>query len=234
MRDSLGDRMKKQYEDRTRFFLPRRTYTIARVDGKAFHSYTRGLRRPFDDDFIGWMNETALALCDEVQGCEFGFVQSDEISLLLTDFAKITTDAYFDGNVQKIASVTASIATREFNLRSSKPTALFDSRVFTIPDPTEVENYFIWRQQDAERNSLQSLCQAHFSAKQLHGASRGAQHELLHGIGINWNDLAPELKRGRLVSQPWAVSPAPQFTKEREVISALVPRYDQAEKSPKI
>ena len=93
-KDSLGDRMKEYYENRTRIYLPRRTYTIIRIDGKAFHTYTRGLQRPFDEVFMGDMDNTACYLCKNIQGVKFGFVQSDEISLLLTDFDALTTEAW--------------------------------------------------------------------------------------------------------------------------------------------
>ena len=115
MTDSLGDRMKEFYEKRAQTFLPRRAYTMIRVDGKAFHTFTRGLDVPFDHDFMADMNKTAMALCDEIQGAQFAYVQSDEISVLLTDFKKFGTDAWFDGNVQKMVSISASIATAEFN-----------------------------------------------------------------------------------------------------------------------
>jgi len=115
MKDQLGDRMKSFYEDRTRTSLPRRTFTIIRIDGKAFHTYTRGLTRPFDQGLIDDMNETTKFLCESIQGAKFGYVQSDEISILLTDFEKTTTDAWFDGNIQKMASISASMATAKFN-----------------------------------------------------------------------------------------------------------------------
>jgi tRNA(His) guanylyltransferase len=92
--DALGERMKSNYENRTRIYLPRRTYTIIRVDGKAFKTYTRGLQRPFDEGLIQDMDETAMYLCKNIQGAKFGFVQSDEISILVTDFDTLTTDAF--------------------------------------------------------------------------------------------------------------------------------------------
>jgi tRNA(His) 5'-end guanylyltransferase len=99
--DSLGDRMKANFEDRTRFFLPRRTYTILRVDGRAFHTWTRGLTKPHDRDFMACMDAAAIALCKEVAGAKFAFVQSDEISVLATDFEDEGSQAWFDGNIQK-------------------------------------------------------------------------------------------------------------------------------------
>lgn len=115
MKDPLGDRIKSHYENRTKYYVPRRTFTIIRIDGKAFHTFTKGLKRPFDDNFTEWMDRTTEILCKEIQGVKFGYVQSDEISLVLTDFDTITTDAWFGGNIQKMASVSASIATAWFN-----------------------------------------------------------------------------------------------------------------------
>lgn len=115
MKDPIGDRIKSFYESRTKYFVPRRTFTIIRIDGKAFHTFTRGLKRPFDEKLTDWMNRTTQMLCKEIQGVKFGYVQSDEISLVLTDFDTITTDAWFGGNIQKMASISASIATYWFN-----------------------------------------------------------------------------------------------------------------------
>lgn len=221
MQDSLGDRIKGQYEDRTRFLLPRRTYSIIRVDGKAFHTLTRGFERPFDKDLETIMDWTAIRLCEEIQGAKFAFVQSDEISVLLTDFETDTTCSWFDGNVQKMASVSAAIATAEFNkgmmntaglnVKDGKPNdkfvlkdrglkiAYFDSRVFTIPDAIEVENYFIWRQNDASRNSVQMAARAVYSHKELEGKGIPELHDMLHAKGINWNDYPTGQKRGRVI-----------------------------------
>lgn len=223
MNDELGHRMKEQYEDRTRYSLPRRTYTIIRLDGKAFHTLTKGFKRPFDQQLMDMMDKTAIALCEGIQGVTLAYTQSDEISLLLTDFANIQTNAWFDGNIQKIVSISASIATLAFNKEFSRlalenyllggfkynPTfydkkdevkqAFFDSRVFTIPDPTEVENYFIWRQADAVRNSIQMAAQSVYSQKELHGKSCGQLQEMLFQKGINWNDYKSGEKRGRAI-----------------------------------
>jgi tRNA(His) 5'-end guanylyltransferase len=115
MKDELGDRMKEFYEDRTRFKLVRRTNTIIRVDGKAFHTYTKGLKRPFDQGLMDDMDATAEFLCQNIQGAKFAYVQSDEISILITDYDDISTHAWFDGNLQKMSSIAASLATARFN-----------------------------------------------------------------------------------------------------------------------
>lgn len=233
MHDSLGDRMKRQYEDRTRVLLPRRTFTILRADGKAFHTFTRQCQKPYDQALALAMDEAATALCEEAQGACLAYVQSDEISVLLGDFSTITTEAWFDGNLQKIVSVAASVVTAAFNRNfSSTSEALFDCRAFTIPDAVEVENYFVWRQQDAVRNSIQGLAQAHFSANQCHGLNVNELQELLfRNKGINWNDLPIDQKRGRTVRRHagmprgWSVDEEPpSFTVDREYLRGMFPK----------
>lgn len=228
MKDQLGDRMKGFYEDRTRFKLARRTNTIIRIDGKSFHTYTKGLKRPFDEGLMEDMNKTTEFLCQNIQGAKFGYVQSDEISILITDYDDISTHAWFDGNLQKMASIAASLATAKFNqlrmLRKSKEVqrpygeegekignldyldvqdfklAMFDARVFQIPYQEEVINYFIWRQKDATRNSISSVAQANFSDKELHGKKANQMQDMLMlEKGINWNDFSPREKRGSLI-----------------------------------
>jgi len=236
-KDSLGDRMKDFYENRTRIYLPRRTYTIIRVDGKSFHTYTKGLQRPFDEKLINDMDETAAYLCKNIQGAKCAFVQSDEISILLTDFDNLTTDAWFDGNIQKITSISASLATAKFNELRPGKIAIFDSRVFTIPSNVEVENYFIWRQQDTVRNSIQSVAQSLFSHKELENKNGNQLQEMIFQKGINWNDYPAKMKRGRLIVKDesnesipvsnrsvWVSKEAPTFTQEREIFDLLIPK----------
>lgn len=226
MKDDLGNRMKSFYEDKTRFYLCRKTNHVLRIDGKAFHSYTKGLNRPFDEDFIADMNETAKFLCSEIQGAKIGYVQSDEISIWFNDENSIDTDLWFNGNIQKIASVSASITTCKFNtLRSNrgfdKP-AYFDARVFTIPSLEEVVNYFIWRQNDAVRNSICSVAQSLYSHKELHGKNQNDQQELIFQKGLNWNDFPSRQKRGssiRRINGIWTVDDdTPIFTSNRDYI----------------
>ena len=114
-KDSLGDRMKENYENRAKTYLVRRMPVIIRLDGKAFHTFTRGMKKPYDEIFHNTMNATMKYLCENIQGCKLGYTQSDEITLLLTDYDTLDTDAWFDNNVQKICSVSASMATMAFN-----------------------------------------------------------------------------------------------------------------------
>jgi tRNA(His) guanylyltransferase len=226
MRDDLGNRMKENYENRTRISLPRRSYTVIRIDGKAFHTYTKGLRRPFDRGLIEDMNATAAYLCKNIMGAKLAYVQSDEISIVITDFDDISTQAWFDNNLQKMCSVAASMATSEFNrlrterfirdkfnsgvetitplwfenLRKLKQ-AEFDARVFQIPQKVEVLNYLIWRQQDAVRNSIASVAQSLYSPKELNGKNGNQQQEMIFQKGINWNDYDFREKRGGVITK---------------------------------
>lgn len=221
-RDSLGDRMKEYYENRAKTYLTRRTPVIIRLDGKAFHTFTKGLKKPYDEIFHNTMNATMKYLCENIQGCKLGYTQSDEITLLLTDDDTLDTDAWFDNNVQKICSVSASMATLAFNkflrqfyteavtalgspvandeylmtVSKKLDCAMFDSRCFNIPK-NETTNVFIWRQQDATRNAIQMLGQCNFSHKELHGKScNDIQDMLMTQKGINFNDMPTEFKRG--------------------------------------
>lgn len=256
--DSLGDRMKERYENRTRFLLPRRTYTLIRLDGKAFHTWTKGMDRPFDKDLMGLMDAVAVALCEEIQGAKLAYIQSDEISILMTDFESPNTEAWFNGNLQKIVSISAAIATAKFNDSAldaflnggikkffKMDLALFDSRVFTITDPIEVENYFIWRQQDASRNSVQMAARALFSHSECNEKNVGQLQDMMmaHEQKVNWNDYSAREKRGGLVykkptgvvidtdppiyKEAWQAEGAPIFTQERQVLRGLIPRIPE-------
>lgn len=113
--DELGKRMKENYEQVPKYRLMRRTPVIIRIDGKAFHTFTRGFNRPFDEVFGRAMTRTMEYLCENIQGCIFGYKQSDEISLVLSDYKKLNSEAWFDYEVQKMCSIAASMATMAFN-----------------------------------------------------------------------------------------------------------------------
>lgn len=210
---ALGDRM-KTYEAATKTVLPRRTYTLLRLDGRAFHTYLRNADKPFDMPFIADMATVAEALCDEISGAAFAYHQSDEISILLTDFATPQTQPWFGGVVAKQLSVSASLATAVLNEMRPDRRALFDARVFTISDPVEVANYFLWRQRDAVRNSISMAAQAHFSHTRLHGVSSSGMQELLWAeAGINWNDYPDQCKRGQTVTRETGERPVEYLDK---------------------
>ena len=225
-RDELGTRMKEYYEQIPKTKLMRRTPVIIRIDGKAFHTFTKGFEKPFDEVLIQSMQETTKYLCENIQGCVLGYTQSDEISLIIVDYQTIHTAAWFDYEVQKMVSVAASMATMAFNriftqkvndyaIRVAKDRveackrvayyeaimrgALFDARVFNIPKE-EVTNCIYWRQLDASRNSIQMVGQAMFSHKELQGKScNDIQDMLMEQKGINWNDFSAYKKRGTCV-----------------------------------
>ena len=243
-KDSLGDRM-KEYEACSRLVTPRRTYTMMRLDGRAFHSFTKKMKvaKPFDKMLMDHMDATAKHLCENVQGAQFAYVQSDEISILLTDFDKVDTQAWFGGNVQKQVSISAAIATAYFNaynpfnnsaydVANPPVLATFDSRVFVIPDPVEVYNCILWRVRDWERNSIQMLARSKYSHKELQGKGRADMHELLHKKETNWANLPAEIKRGRLIRRDadgkWVMIPMYKFPEQKEEFQKLSPvwRYE--------
>lgn len=113
-RSEFDKRMKK-YEYVSRTYLTTRTPVIIRIDGKCFHSFTRGFKKPFDEILSGTMQETMKYLCENIQGCVLGYTQSDEITLILVDYKDIDTCAWFDYNIQKCASIAASMTTMAFN-----------------------------------------------------------------------------------------------------------------------
>lgn len=225
--ETLGDRMKGAYENRYRIYFPERTPVIVRLDGRAFHTFCRGLKKPFDSLFISVMQDTMLKLCENISGCKFGYVQSDEISLLLMQ-TRNESQPWFDNNLQKIVSVSASMATLYFNkiweerclefldkafsenwtsedekyietLNNKCNAATFDSRAFILPEE-EVCNYYIWRQQDATRNSILSLAQSLYSQKEMQGIKCDKlQDKMFTEKDVNWNDLTIVEKRGTCV-----------------------------------
>jgi len=204
---SLGDRM-KEYEGAYKYKLTPRSYIIIRLDEKNFSKYTKNLEKPFDTDLSDAMNQTAVAVCEEFNG-KFAYTQSDEISVLITDVGNIEAQPMFGGSLQKLCSLSASVATAKFNevrnkqylmnmmLESEIPMeeliknqmygdivdfpkqAFFDARVFIVPSATEAINHMIWRQQDATRNSISMAGQANFSHKELQGLNGSQVQEKL-------------------------------------------------------
>lgn len=219
-KDCLGDRM-KAYEAVSQTYLTRRVPVILRLDMKAGHNFTKGFERPYDKVFACAMRDTMLELCKNIQGCVFGYTQSDEISLVLCDYQKLTTDAWFGYRVEKMVSVAAAMASvyfkEAFRLalilensenedftsfykahRNSFQTklAIFDCRAFNVPKE-DVHNCILWRQMDATRNSIQGLAQTLFPHKELQGIScKALQDKMFTEKGVNWNDCPTCQKRG--------------------------------------
>ena len=226
IKDELGTRMKEFYEGVPKTRLVRRMPVAIRIDGKAFHTFTRGFQKPFDEILVKSMQDTMKYLCENIQGCVLGYTQSDEITLILVDYQNLNSCAWFDYEVQKMCSISASMATMAFNkafasnvAKQSKRLyseyleekdasyidtleiamnkgAMFDARCFNIPKE-EVANLIYWRQLDATRNSIQMVGQANFSHKELQNKSCNMIQEMLFAEkGINWNDYPTYLKRG--------------------------------------
>ena len=223
VKDELGTRMKEFYEGVPKTRLVRRMPVAIRLDGKAFHTFTRGFEKPFDEVLGKSMRETMKYLCENIQGCVLGYTQSDEITLILVDYQNLNSCAWFDYEVQKMCSISASMATMAFNkfftknvnyfemthehddtineycttlVNAAEKGAMFDARCFNIPKE-EVCNLIYWRQLDATRNSIQMVGQANFSHKELQKKSCNMIQEMLFAEkGINWNDYPTYLKRG--------------------------------------
>lgn len=218
--DDLGIRMKTFYEQIPKTKLMRRCPVAIRIDGKAFHTFTKGFQKPFDEVLVKSMQATMKYMCENIQGCVLGYTQSDEITLILVDYKKLNSSAWFDYEVQKLCSVAASMATMAFNkffynmvmeetaggeftegiagihLNAAEKGAMFDARAFNIPKE-EVTNLIYWRQVDAKRNSIQSVGQAYFSHKELDKKSSDMiQCMLFEERCVNWNDYPTHLKRG--------------------------------------
>lgn len=260
--DALGDRM-KAYENISRISLTRRMPVVVRIDGKAFHTFTKGFKKPFDSILIGAMQDTCIHLCENIMNCQLAYTQSDEISLLLTDYKTRETQPWFGNNLQKIVSIAASMATMAFNKAYEKHVlgdpiwdhvdsesarsdlmafrtyvdklgkAMFDARAFILPKE-EVCNYFIWRQQDATRNSIQMVARSMFSHREAHGRSCDTLQAMMHEKGVNWNDLPTVQKRGSCIVKEsyekegvmrsrWKVdTEIPIFTHNRDYIDKYV------------
>lgn len=262
---SLGDRM-KEYESCYSFKIPNRSYVIIRLDGKGFSKYTKIFEKPFDDMLSNVMDSATIELCKYLTPA-FAYTQSDEISLVFTTIDNIDAEMVFDGKLQKLCSISASKVTAAFNknmlrmLAAFKPEewnlmekiisgdfpeidAVFDSRVFVIPDIREVSNYFIWRQQDCTRNSVSMAASANFSHKLLEGKSSSDKQEMLFNEkGINWNDYAVKYKRGAVIKRTEFTVEGPNgeeakrnkwlpdyntpiFTQEKEYLYNLIPTIE--------
>ena len=259
---SIKRRM-KGYEQVSQNFLTKRMPVIIRVDGRAFHTFTKGMNRP-EAIMQDAMERTAKYLCEHIAGCRLAYVQSDEISLLLTDYETLNSEVWFGYNVQKLVSVTASMATMAFEKaftqaihdcypnpmeiedekqfeyckmlleKACNGEATFDARAFNIPQ-AEVCNYFIWRQQDATRNSIQMFAQTMFNQEELQNKKNDELQEMMfQKNGFNWNNCSISEKRGVCIIQvPQSVNEAtkmrwwvdirtPVFTQDREYIDRHV------------
>lgn len=210
----------KALEARWTLTLPAHGYKVLRLDGRGFSRWTRKhCEKPFDMNFVDAMDRTAQELCKEIQGARFAYVQSDEISVLITDLDE-KAQQWFGGDISKTCSVSASIASNTFNYavgdraRKLKDTAEFDARVFALPDRLEVMKYFMWRQADAWTNAVNMLASAHFSHKELDKIGTADRLSMLLAKDVKLTDFEAGLFLGRMV-YPLAEDAEITFTHKR-------------------
>lgn len=204
--DDLGDRIKR-YEKVYNHTLTPRSCLFIRVDGKSFHTYTRHCEKPFDDSIITAMQEAAAGTISQMSGFRGAYIQSDECTFMLTDFSNLNTQGWFNYELNKVVSITASAFTAYFNdailntplaEREMLPPALFDARAFVVPQ-ADAANVFIWRQRDWERNSVQMMARALYPAKELEYKKMPDLHEMIHVKDQNWALLANVYKNGTYI-----------------------------------
>jgi len=239
---NLGDRM-KGYEAVSQGVLMKRTPVILRLDGRSFHTFTKRFKEfdesldktPFSKAMYNCMVGTAITLVHQIQGARFAYAQSDEISILMTDWDTFTTQQWFGGKIQKIVSIAAATASAAFYkcyeayepIEYMPHRPLFDARVFNLPRE-EVANYFVWRQKDAMRNSVNMLGQYHFSHRELQGKKVDEVKDMLHEkYNVDWLSLPTWMKQGFCVQASHTVSSrgpsldedgCPDFIYDREYI----------------
>ena len=224
---TIEERMKNYYEKPFNYVLPMRIPVIMRLDGKCFHTFTKNFFRPFDETLHIHMMTVSKILCEQIMGAQIAYTQSDEISIFLHNYKKINSQAWFNNEIQKMVSISAGIASSYFSRVYTKE-VIFDSRVFTIPE-SEVCNYFVWRQQDASRNSIQMCAQSKFSHKELLNKSTSELQEMMfQKDGFNWDKLDIYKKRGtcirkdRITNEWKNDEDIPLFTQDRDYINRLL------------
>lgn len=178
----------------------------ARLDGKSFHTFTRGMKRPYDINLSQLMVNTTKHLVEKTNAL-IGYVQSDEISLVW-NFPEPDSEPLFGGRIMKVSSILAGMCSSYFTREAIKlfPDLLdkqlpaFDCRVINLPSKEEATNMFLWREIDATKNAISMAARAHFSHKRLQNKSGPQMQEMLfQEHGINFNDYPAFFKRGTWV-----------------------------------
>lgn len=237
--DSLGDRI-KNYEQTFSYKYPIRLPLILRLDGRSFHTMVKKWKcwKPFDENLIDAMLFTAKTLCENIAGAHVAYVQSDEITILIRDDMDIHSEPWYDKKINKIMSIAAAKASNAFNwkfnekrpiglttISKTQPTQLnelaeFDCRGFIVPEQ-EINNAFLWRQNDCTRNSVQMLARAHFSHNQLNNKNNSEIQDMLMSLNppINWNDLDTHLKRGACIIKKDVAKQIPKRDEKGKIIT---------------
>lgn len=200
--DGLGDRCKQYEQAEAGRRATRGLPLLARLDGRAFHTFTRDLRRPYEPALSRCMIETARYLVQESRA-RVGYTQSDEITLCWYEAAESPADYDFDGRFQKLASVLAGMASARFVQLVARALPAkagevphFDCRVWQVPTLADARDVFVWREDDATKNSITMAALAHHGERELHGKDSAAKHALLAAAGVDWNDFPSFFKRG--------------------------------------
>ena len=201
-KDGLGDRCKAFELAEAGRRAMRGLPLLARLDGRAFHTFTRGLTRPYDHGMSTAMIETARYLVHEMTAL-VGYTQSDEITLAWYEPSQSASDYAFDGRFQKLASVLAGMASARFCQLAAThlpgkagETPHFDCRVWQVPTLEDAAEVFVWREDDATKNSISMAAGAHYTDRELDGKGSATKQELLWQKGVNWNDYPAFFKRG--------------------------------------
>lgn len=221
---TLGDLCKVYEEIESRRKLMPGVPVMARLDGKAFHTFTKGLERPFDSRLSGLMIDTTKYLIDKTQA-KIGYTQSDEISLFWFE-PDIKSQTYFDGRIQKLCSVLAGMASAKFTKElphripeRSDSVVCFDCRVWQVPSLKEVIMTFVWREDDATKNSISMAAEHYYSHNELMNKNSSEKQEMLWQKGVNWNNYPDFFKRGSYVKK---------FTELRDVTEEDLNRIPEA------
>lgn len=225
-KDSLGDRHKFYERQYAGLKLMPLLPVVCRLDGKAFHSFTKGLRRPYDERLSSLMVETTKYIMAETNA-NIAYTQSDEISLIWYT-EKLDTMLFFDSKLLKMNSILSAMTSVFFNKNlnrflpeKSHCNPVFDSRVWNVPTLGEASLYLLWREQDATRNSISMAAQAYYSHKELMGKSSKMKQEMLFSKGVNWNDYPAFFKRGTYIQKRTITRP---YTNEE--LSKLPERHE--------
>ena len=235
----LGDRM-KAYEGASRPVLPPRMPVIIRVDGRAFHTWARRCARPFDEYLMAAMLRGAERLCEQAQGAMIAYTQSDEISVLLNPYRRYESQPWLGNRIDKLCSISASVvagAVAEARVPNTVGPPSFDARAFVLPTP-DVANYFVWRQQDAERNSVQMLARSLFSHSECHRKTREQLRVMCAEAGHPWGGLSSSKRLGTLlVREPnqreWECpTETPRFTAHDDVFARALATDNAAVRQP--
>lgn len=228
----------KDAEKEHRTYLPEKRWVVLRLDGKAFHTYTAGLERPFDALFIEAMNQTAGELCAAFSGALLGYVQSDEISIIMDTKTKIGYEPVMSGQIQKLISVSAATATWHFNKARMEQGfndtfGVFDSRIaLTTEDPEDVGDYIDWRRGDAIKNSVTMAAENQFGKGILNRVNTFERKQMLADAENPWEDLPAGFRYGRYLHRVVfqdKVTFVNKKTKQEETVDATRSRWDVAD-----